>query len=98
MTTQPYRFPEERTESTGAGPDFPDSAGDRERGKFRPSSIPRRTTLAVAGDDGKPVTLTLQQIMAEMLLWQKAIVLALVWSSEGEGFSVDDVLNEASRL
>lgn len=37
--------------STGS-PDFPDSAGDRERGKFRPSEYPRLDTVAVVDDDG----------------------------------------------
>lgn len=98
MTTKPYRFPEETTESTGAGPDFPGSSGDRERGRFRPSATPRRTTVAVVGDDGRPIARTTDELLADLLLWQKATVVALSWISAQETFSVDDVLSEASRL
>ena len=77
MTTQPYRFPEEDISTTGAGPDFPGSAGDREKGKFRPSAIPRRTAVAVVGDDGKPIARTSETLLEEVLLYQKATVLGL---------------------
>lgn len=98
MTTKPYEFPQSRTESTGAGPDFPGSSGDRERGKFRPSATPRLDVVAVAGDDGLPIALTTEELLGELLLWQKAMVLALSLFSQQEAFSVDDVLAEASRL
>lgn len=92
MTTAPYRYPQETTESTGAGPDFPGSAGDRERGKFRPSAIPRRTTVATVGDDGLPVVRTTDQILEEVLLYQKAILLALSLTAHGESFVPEDIL------
>ena len=41
--------------STGLGPDFPTSSGDRERGKHRPSDYPRLTMIAVCNDDGTPI-------------------------------------------
>ena len=98
MTTKPYEFPESRTESTGAGPDFPGSSGDRERGKFRPSATPRLTTVAVVGDDGRPVGERSGVTLGDLLLWQKAIVVALSLVSQQEAFTVEDVLGEASRL
>lgn len=96
MSTKPYEFPESRTESTGAGPDFPGSAGDRERGKFRPSATPRLTQVAVVGDDGKPVALTTEQLLADLVLWQKVTVVLLLRISEDS--TLEDVVNEASRL
>ena len=96
MSTKPYEFPESRTESTGAGPDFPGSAGDRERGKFRPSATPRLTQIAVVGDDGRPVALTTDQLLVELLLWQKVACVLLLRISEDS--TLEDVVNEASRL
>ena len=96
MSTKPYEFPESRTESTGAGPDFPGSAGDRERGKFRPSATPRLTQIAVVGDDGRPVALTTDQLLADLVLWQKVTVVLLLRISEDS--TLEDVVNEASRL
>ena len=96
MSTKPYEFPESRTESTGAGPDFPGSAGDRERGKFRPSATPRLTQIAVVGDDGRPVALTTDQLLADLFLWQKVTVVLLLRISEDS--TLEDVVNEASRL
>lgn len=92
MTTKPYEFPQSRVESTGAGPDFPGSAGDRERGKFRPSTIPRRTTVAVTGDDGTPTIRTTDQILEEVLLYQKAILLALSLTTHGASFEPEEIL------
>ena len=92
MTTKPYQFPEELLESTGAGPDFPGSSGDREKGKFRPSAIPRRTTVAVVGDDGRPVVRSVVEVLEEMLLYQKAILAALMFLNEGDSFSPGDTL------
>ena len=95
MTTQPHVFPESLRESTGAGPDFPGSSGDRERGKFRPSEKARYDIVAVGRDDGKPVAQTTDQLLAEVLLWQKAMVLALSLLAD---ISVDDIVKEASKL
>ena len=49
------RGPDRGPGSTGLGPDWPESAGDREKGKFRPSQYPRLTQVAVVDDDGNPV-------------------------------------------
>lgn len=95
MTTKPYEFPESRTESTGSGPDFPGSSGDREKGKFRPSVRPRLTVVGVSRDDGKPVAKTTDELLAELLLWQKATVLALALQLD---VSVADLINDASKL
>lgn len=70
-------FPQSQVDTTGAGPDFPASAGDRERGKFRPSATPRLTVVAVTDDMGRPVADGLVTVLNEMLLYQKAIVLGL---------------------
>lgn len=95
MTTKPYEFPQSRRETTGAGPDFPGSSGDRERGKFRPSETPRYDVVAVGRDDGRAVTKTTDELLAEVLLWQKAMVLALSLLAD---ISVDDIVKEASKL
>ena len=63
-------------DSTGLGPDFPSSAGDREKGKFRPSIHPRLTTVAVSDDEGNPLSLTSEDLLAEILLELKAIRLS----------------------
>ena len=94
----PYRFPESLRATTGAGPDFPGSSGDRERGKFRPSATPRLTNVAVVGDDGQPIAKTTEELLGELLLWQKANVLALILQAEGTTFSVEDLLSEASQI
>ena len=96
MTTKPYEFPQSRTASTGAGPDFPGSAGDRERGKFRPSALPRHDQVAVSDDYGRPVVKTTNELLADLVLWQKAIVVLLLRISEDS--TLEDVVNEASRL
>mgnify|MGYP001594453723 CR=1 FL=1 len=71
-------FPESTLDSTGTGnPDFPGSSGSREQGKFRPSATPRLTQVAVVGDDGKPIAMGLEEVMSEVLLYQKAILLGL---------------------
>ena len=94
----PEQFPESLVQSTGSGPDFPGSSGDREKGKFRPSSTPRRTQVAVTGDDGRPITRNTDQLLEDILLWQKAMVIAQVWNSEGFTFTVEELLNEAGQV
>lgn len=94
MTTRPFEFPQSLRESTGGGPDFPGSSGDREKGKFRPSGTARLDTVAVAGDDGRPVTMTTDQILGEILVYQKATLLALSYLVEGENFTPDDILDQ----
>lgn len=69
-----HPFPETQRDTLGDGsPDFPGSSGDRERGKFRPSATPKLTQIAVAGDDGKPVTETLDSLLREVLAELRAI-------------------------
>ena len=92
----PEIFREELQSSTGGGPDFPGSAGDRERGKFRPSATPRRTTVAVVDDDGQSVGEDAGQVLRDILLYQKAILVALL--NLGEDFSAADALAEASKM
>ena len=98
MTTRPYEFPESLVQSTGGGPDFPGSSGDRERCKFRPSATPRLTQVAVTGDDGRPIVRTTDELLAEILLWQKATVIAQVWNMEGATFTLTELLDEAGRI
>lgn len=62
---------------TGLGPDFPESAGDREKGKFRPSAYPRLTQVAVTNDDGTPVGASASSLEDERLLELKAIRLGI---------------------
>ena len=95
MTTRQYKFTKNRTESLGqgAGPDFPGSAGGREQGKFRESETPHLTTVAVVDDSGLPIARTVEQILEETLLYQKAILLALSLASNGASFSTEDILN-----
>ncbi len=90
-------FPESlREPSPGAGADFPGSSGDRERGKFRPSTRRLLTTVAVVGDDGQPLARPTEELLEEMLLYQRATLLALSLLAEGASFSVEDVLAQAS--
>lgn len=70
-------FRESRQDTTGLGPDFPGSSGDRERGKFRPSGRARLTLVAVANDDGSQVAGMLLSPQEELLLYTKAMVLGL---------------------
>ncbi len=65
-------------DSTGLGPDFPGSAGDRERAKFRESTHPRLTTVAVSGDDGEPVAATADQLLEELIYEVRLMRHALV--------------------
>ena len=96
--TFPNFFREEQIDSTGRGPDFPGSAGDRERGRFRPSRTPRLTNVAVVGDDGRPVVSSTDALLADVVLWQKATVLALMWVAEGTPFDLSDLLDEARLM
>ena len=93
----PEQFPESLVQSTGSGPDFPGSSGDRERGKFRPSATPRLTDVAVVGDDGLPIARTTDQLLAELLLWTKGGVIAQIWNMEGLSFTLQELLDEASH-
>lgn len=57
--------------------DFPQSSGDRERGKFRPSEYPRSTVVAVAGDDGAPVGSVLRDDLTQLTEEVRKLRLAL---------------------
>ena len=92
----PKVFPESLVDSTGLGADLPGSSGDRERGKFRPSATPRLTQVAVTGDDGKAITLTTNQILLEILAYQKAILTALSYLSNSAEFEANDPLRAVS--
>ena len=94
----PEQFPESLVQSTGSGPDFPGSSGDREKGKFRPSATPRLTQVAVTGDDGRPIAKTTDKLLTELLLWQKAAVIAQIWNMEGFTFTFEELLNEAGQV
>lgn len=78
-------------DSTGLGPDFPGSAGDRERSKFRESGFPRLTTVAVVDDDGeslsKEPTELLEELVREMRLLRHALVLG------GFAADIDEPIN-----
>ena len=89
-------FPESQVDTTGSGPDFPGSSGDRERGKFRPSGTPRLTQVAVTGDDGQPVALSTNQLLEQILVYQQAILMGLAFLSASEPFSPDDALKAVS--
>ena len=87
-------FPESQRDSTGGNtPDFPGSSGGREQGKFRPSATPLLTQVAVTSDTGKPFVATTDELLAENLLYQKAILLALIDITGNDYY-----LNEARRL
>lgn len=66
------------TDSTGLGPDFPGSAGDRERGKFRPSKSPRLTKIAVCDDEGEPIGTSTDQLLDELVLEVRLLRQSLV--------------------
>ena len=54
-------------EPTAHAPEFPESPGDRERGKFRPSFWRRLTQIAVSNDDGGPVTEKTDAVLSDIL-------------------------------
>ena len=88
-------FPESRFDSSGGGPDFPGSAGDREQGKFRPSAIPRLVQVAVVDDDGRPVGTALVPNFDELIYWIRAMYMGLVAKGLAEdvtdGLLADDL-------
>ncbi len=79
--------------STGLGPDFPESAGDRERGKFRPSDIPRLTTIAVTNDDGSGIGSLECALLREVLLELRMLRLGMVMTGAAE-----EVLPEEAQI
>jgi hypothetical protein len=76
-------------DSTGLGPDIPSAAGDRERGKFRESSTPRLTVVAVSNDDGTPIiTDAFVGVMTDLLDEVRKLRLAL--QMQGVAAELDD--------
>ena len=72
-------FPESQRDSIGDGsPDFPGSAGDRERSKFRPSGTPKLTQVAVTNDDGTVIGHAMVESNEEVAFWLRAMYAGLV--------------------
>ena len=74
---------------TGLGPDYPETAGDRERGKFRPSNYPRLVQLAVCNDDQSKVTGALEDKLDELIREIRLLRLAL--TMQGVAADIDGV-------
>ena len=77
-------------QSTDLGPDFPASAGDRERSRFRESVYPRLTTVAVVNDDGSPINTLLGTQLDELIREVKLLRSSLV--ATGVAVQLDDPL------
>ena len=70
----PYdAFPESYEVTPDGGTHFPSSAGDRERGKFRPGTRQLTTRVAVSNDDGSDIGVSALSVEEETLLELKAI-------------------------
>lgn len=69
----PAELTQPRLGSTQLGPDFPDAAGEREKGKFRKSRYPRLTSVAVVNDDGSSITMRLEKLLMELIEEVKAL-------------------------
>lgn len=86
-------FPASRRDSTGRGtPDFPSSAADRERGRFRESRIPGLDTVAVANDSGQPIDRDINYRLDELIFWMKGLYFGMVFAE-----MIPDVL-DAGRI
>lgn len=72
VRTGPAGLEESRSGHVPFGPDFPDSGGDRERGKFRKSEWPRLVVIAVCNDDGSPIMEKTNELLAQILVELKA--------------------------
>ena len=80
--------------STGLGPDYPESAGDREKGKFRPSAYPRLTQVAVVNDDGTQIGTALFPSFDDLKLEIRKLRLALMrtgYAADIDGDTFDDI-------
>lgn len=78
-------FPQSQQDTTGRGaPDFPGSAGDRERGKFRPGEVPGTTTIAVVNDDGTRIGSFDMPSNDEIVFWLRAMYAGLVANGVAE--------------
>ena len=67
--------------------DFPESAGDRERGKHRPSAFPRLTQVAICDDNGDPVGSAQTQVLRDILIELRFLHLAMVAAGTAEEVS-----------
>lgn len=87
-------MPEERLSapggSTGLGPDYPHSPGDRERGKFRVSQSPRLVQQAVCNDDGTAVSASTDVLLKELIEEVRQLRLALM----STGVAADPVTSD----
>ena len=87
-------FAESQHDSTGHGADFPSSAGDRERGKFRPSATPLLTTIAVVNDDGTPIGHFDLPSNDEMVMYLRAIAKGI---ADLNSVALDELLEQAAN-
>ena len=70
-------YPESTEGAAGGGARFPSSAGDRERGKFRPGRVALTTRVAVSNDDGSDINSSASAVAEETNLLLRAVVLGL---------------------
>ena len=88
-------FPEGQRDTIRDGaPDFPESAGDREKGKFRPSRTPKLTQVAVVDDDGEPIGTALFPSFEQLILEIRKLRLALMrtgYAADIDGDTFDDI-------
>ena len=76
-------------DSTGNGPDFPSSAGDRERGKFRRGPEARLTAVAVVDNDGNEIGSALFPSFDELIEEIRKLRFALML--QGTAADLDDL-------
>ena len=97
MTFAPWPPPpshpwaESQSSANGQTPDFPGDAGDREKGKFRPSRTPRLTQLAVVDDDGNPIGSVLIPSFEELLDEIRLLRLALELQGTAAKVTLEDL-------
>ena len=87
-------FPESTRASTGGGADFPESAGDREHGRFRPSATPRLVQVAVTNDDGTVIGHAIVESNAEIAMYLRAIAKGI---ADLNSVSLDELLEQAAN-
>lgn len=76
--------------SSGIGPDFPGSSGDRERGRHRPSGYPRLTQTAVCNDDGSPILGGTEEKLDALLAEIRALRVGMVLKGTAEDIAPDE--------
>lgn len=72
---------------TAKEPAFPESAQDRERGRFRSSRTARQTQVAVSDDAGLPLVFSTDELLGEILTQMKIqnAHLALITGEDFDG-------------